>query len=83
MIIVLLFRPNWLRSQRFNFFALTSFFSFVDKERPDEVSKEIYPIMRKEKTVAGQVKLKLLAWSVVSGLPIFFLSHGNRYDFIF
>jgi len=48
MTIVLLFRPNWLRSQRLNFFPLTRLFSFVDtkvfikvidKERPYEASE--------------------------------------------
>ena len=40
-------------------------------------------VMGKEKNAAGQVNLKLLGWPVVSDLPILFLSHDNRYDFIF
>jgi len=55
----------------------------IDKERPYEASGGIYPVMSKEKTGAGQVELKLLGWPVVSGLPILFLNHYNRYDFIF
>lgn len=84
--IVLLFRPNSLRSQRVNFFAFVDkkvFIKVIDKERPYEASERIYPVMRKEKTGAGQVKLKLLGVPVVSGLPVLFLSHGNGYDFIF